>query len=571
MVRWEQRFPGRLEYELSEFERRGLAFTLDDEEFAAGRVVLDGSVLVDGASVALTIVFPDAYPIFRPEVYASELVLARHQNPYDKNLCLLETPTRAWNTSDTAAWLVAERVPFLLGLVEAGGVALARNEVPQGEPESFYIPRAPGTAVLLPEEALRLPPDLVCGDAYFAFSEERVGTAVHALLRQVNGRSPSGKSEPIAHASEDLRARFSGPVLQGRWVRVERPPGRDPETYFAAAEDVHRGFGHPPWQTVGGDEIAILGVVYREEVQQGVWEDGWLFAIRFRQKRPNRQSGSYLTKGERAAADDFFARVPRLRGIEAKAAALLGLGALGAPLALELARAQLGELRLLDDDLVDAGTIVRWPIGLPAIGSAKTAVIEGTIAQHYPRTVCRTTIHRLGTATADHERENDFDVLEQLFSGADVAVDASAEIGVQQLVADVAREHELPQVYVWATEGAYGGVVARVQPGETGCWFCLQLALDDGSIVAPPREPAGTTQPRGCGTPTFTGESFNLLPIVAQAARVTTGVLLQTLPIGQDVSVMALRAGNDATPAPIWTTYSLERYSRCPVCASADA
>jgi len=571
MVRWKQRFPGRLEYELSEFERRGLEFTLGGDELAEGRVVLSGSVVFDGARVVLKVVYPDAFPIFRPEVYAPELALSRHQNPYEKNLCLLETPTRAWSTTDTAAWLVAERVPFLLGVVRAGGETLARNEVPQGEPESFYIARAPGTAVLIPEEALQLPRDIGFGDAYFSFSEERVGTAVHVLLRQVNGRTPSGKSKPVAHADAQLQERFAGPTLEGRWVRVEHAPGRDPESYFAAAEDIHRGFGNPPWQAVGGDEISILGVVFQEEVQRGVWEDGWLFAVRFRQKRPHRQSGSYLTKGERAAADDFFARLPRLRGIETRGGALVGLGALGAPLALELARAQIGELRLLDDDLVEAGTIVRWPIGVPAIGSAKTGILEGTIRQQYPRTLCRSVVHRLGTATVDHDRENDFVVLEQLFAGAHVVIDASAEIGVQQLVADVAREHELPQVYLWATEGAYGGVVARIVPGETGCWFCLQLAIEDGSVVAPPREPAGTTQPRGCGTPTFTGENFNLLPIVAQAARVITGVLLETLPIGQDVFVMALRVGDDAAPAPLWTTYSLERHPRCTVCASPDA
>lgn len=569
MVRWVQRYPGRLEYELAEFERRGLTFTLDEEQFGTGRVVLDGAVVVNGASVALKVVFSDAYPIFRPEVYAPELALSRHQNPYEGNLCLLETSTRAWNTSDTAAWLVAERVPFLIEVVRAGGDTLARSEVPQGEPQSFFIPRLPGTAVLVPQQALGLPRDVGLGEAYFAFSEERVGTVVHALLRQVNARASNGKSSPIANADEQLRGRFGGPVVEGRWVRVDVPPGRDPEAYFEVAERMHRGFGNPPWQRIGDDEIAILGVVFREEVQLGVWEDGWLFAIRYRERRPRRQAGSYLTKGERVAPEDFFARVPRLHGIETRSAALVGLGALGAPLALELARAQLGELRLLDDDVVEAGTIVRWPIGLPAIGSAKTEVIGATIAQQYPRTACRTFGHRLGTAApADPERENDFDVLEQLVTGADVVVDASAEIGVQQLVAEIAREQTLPQVYAWATEGAYGGVVARIVPRETGCWFCLQLALDNGSVAAPPREPAGTTQPRGCGTPTFTGESFNLLPIVAQAARATTGVLLGAHPVGQDVSVMTLRDGDIAAPAPLWATYSLERHPRCPVCAS---
>ena len=306
-------------------------------------------------------------------------------------------------------------------------------------------------------------------------------------------------------------------------------------------------------------------------MRQGVWEDAWLFAVRFRQTRPRRRSGAYLTKGEPVAPEDFFARVPRLRGIETRVAALVGLGALGAPLAFELARAQLGELRVLDHDLVEAGTIVRWPIGASAIGSAKTAMVEGTIKSQYPRTTCLSIAHQVGTAPDGTVHENDFDVLERLLEDAHVVIDATAEIAIQQLIGDLARERALPQVYLWGTEGAYGGVVARSVPGETGCWFCLQLAIEDGSIVAPPREATGTTQPRGCGTPTFTGESFNLLPLVAQAARVTTSLLLGMLPVGGDVFVMALRDGDDPAPAPRWTTYPLERHPRCPVCASDDA
>lgn len=572
MVRWVQRFPGRLEYELAEFERRDLEFALDEGELGRGRVVLDGSVTVDGEPVVLRVAFPDAYPYFRPEVYAPGLGLHRHQNPYEANLCLLEASTRAWGTHDTAAWLIGERVPYLLGLIQAAGDDLARNEVPQGEPESFYVIREHGTAVFVPEEALRLPEDVPFGDAYFSFSEGRVGAAVHLLLRQVNGRARSGGGVPLAHADDRLRDRFAGPKIEGRWVRIGRLLGRDPNAYFAAATEIQSSLGNPPWQRIGNDEVSILGVLFHEEVGQGIWEDGWLFAVRFRRGKPAVKSGAYITKGERFAPEDLFARVPRLKGIDERTAAVVGLGSLGAPLALELARAQIGELRILDHDLVEGGTIVRWPVGVPAIGSAKTAVLEGTIKDQYPRTNCRSFLHRLGAALQDGNEggANDFEVMDQMLDTAHVVVDASAEIAVQQLIADIATEKSLPQVYLWATEGVYGGAVARCLPGTTGCWFCLQLAIEDESIPPPPHEPAGTTQPRGCGTRTFTGENFNLLPLVAQAARVTTGVLLGTLPAGQDVFVMALRDRDDPAPAPRWTTYPLERHPCCPLCGSGS-
>lgn len=574
MVRWVQRFPGRLEYELAEFERRGFAdITLNEDEFGRGRVVLDGSTEHDAEQIRLRIVYPDAFPYFRPEVYAIDLRLGRHQNPYEGNLCLLEAPTRAWGTSETAAWLVAVRVPYLLNLIKAGGEELTRNEVPQGEPDSYYVLREPGTAVFLTDEALKLPKDASCGDAYFAFSADRVAPAVHVLLRQVNARSRSGGGKAIAVADDALRERFAGPKIEGRWVRLDRSPGRNPENYFSAAQAVQPGFGNPPWQRISDVELAILGIVFREEVGQGVWEDAWLFAVRWRRMKPSPQAGSYVTKGERFAPEDLFARIPRLRGIDGMTAALVGLGSLGAPLALELARAQLGELRILDHDVVEGGTVVRWPVGLPAVGSAKTHVIDATIKSHYPRTRCTSVTHRLGEAPeqlTQGSKANDFEVLEDMLDGAQLVIDATAELAIQQLVSDLSRERALPQLYLSGTEGGFGGVIARCIPRVTGCWFCLQLAIEDNSIKAPPHEPTGTTQPRGCGTPTFIGESFNLLPLVAQAARIATGTLLGTLPAGQDVFVMSLRDGENPAPVPNWTTYSLHKHPRCPCCGAGQ-
>jgi hypothetical protein len=308
----------------------------------------------------------------------------------------------------------------------------------------------------------------------------------------------------------------------------------------------------------------VLGVVFTEEVQHGIDGDSWLFAVRWRNQGG---SGSYITKGERLAPSDLFARIPRLSVLASKTVALTGLGSLGAPLALELGRAQLGEIRILDHDIVEGGTIVRWPLGLPTVGSLKTAVVEATIRNHYPYTSCVSFTRQLGAAPSEaHGDEDDLTLIEHMLDGVDLVVDATAELAIQQLVGDIARERGLPQVYLWGTEGAFGGAVARLIPGKTGCWFCLQLAFEDELIPIPPREETGTTQPRGCGRPAFIGENFNLLPIVAQAARCATRTLLHTLPVGQDVFVMSLRDGEGTAATPTWSSHALERHPRCPQC-----
>jgi hypothetical protein len=88
--------------------------------------VIRGSIVWHERQIELEVVYPDTFPFLRPEIYAPGLALGRHQNPLQGNLCLLDRSTRAWNVDETGAWLVAERVPYLLDLLEQGGEALAR-------------------------------------------------------------------------------------------------------------------------------------------------------------------------------------------------------------------------------------------------------------------------------------------------------------------------------------------------------------------------------------------------------------------------------------------------------------
>lgn len=569
---WPERHPGRLEFELEALERDGLEFALDEEERARGRLVLRGALAVDDEEIPLNVVFPDNYPFFRPEVFAPSLSLGRHQNPHDKNLCLLPTNTAEWRTTDTVAWLLSTQVPYLIRLVREGGAKLEAAEVPQGEPASAYVPRLEGSSVLVPQAALELPAEARAGVAYFSYGAgEPSRVALRVLLRQLNVVRRAGGSRPAADADPPLQRRFTGPTIEGRWMRLEEPPGRDPEEYFKEAEAVQAGYGSPPVQEVSDGRVSVLGLVFREEVRQGVFEDAWVFGVRF--QTDDGKAGAYLTKGDRYAPEDLTARIPMLAPLAQRRVALLGLGALGAPIALELARCQVGSLNVLDDDLVEAGTTVRWPLGLPAVGHDKTEILTSTIRSHYPRVEVEPFRLRLGrtSAEADPGTPDEHETLNRFLDGADLVIDATAELGVQQLVGHYARERGLTQVYVWATEGAWGGCVARCTPGSSGCWHCLQLRLDDRSLAIPPFEPNGSIQPRGCGSLTFTGASFDLLPVIAQTLRVAVATATGE-GTTEDVSILRLR-DDDGSPlqAPRWETFPLAVHPLCPLCHEENA
>lgn len=578
---WFEALPERLEYEIEAFAAAdGLHFELDRDELEhARRVVFRGTLdRPHDEPLRLEVRYPDSYPYLRPEVFAPELRLPRHQNPYLGNLCLLDRSTREWNTTDTGPWLVGERVPGLLALIAGDPAEMRRLEAPQGEPASRYFIPEPGSVVFVPEEMLTLDVTHWTGIARFSVGDgEQLSPLFRACLSSVETVDRRGRRRVAARAGRSLAGRFGRTVLEGRWARLEHLPDEGTvDALLAAARDVP-GFQMPaPTPLADGTKLRVTGVVCSEEVRQGEWEDGWLFVVQAdRRQGKQRMQASYVAAGQRLSPADLGERIPTVTGLAEKTVAQVGLGAVGGPIALELARGQVGELRVLDGDTVEAGTIVRWPIGLRAVGRPKTHAIAAQIRADYPFTTVRPFDLAVGGVPAPGQspQRSESEILTELLDGADIVVDATAEIGVQQLLAALANAAGIPQVYAWATEGGWGGVVARIVPGRTGCWLCLQLALDDGTIEAPPRADTGTIQPRGCAYPTWTGASFDAMPIVAQAVRTTAFTLLADGPNadGTDVFVCAqvARSASELAP-PAWTAHRLARHPDCLTCGATE-
>jgi molybdopterin/thiamine biosynthesis adenylyltransferase len=571
---WWERFPGRLEAELEAFRDRSLEFVVDDALFRdAGRVLLRGAITYGGDSVRLEVLYPDLFPYLRPEVYAPDLALTRHQNPREHNLCLLDRSTRFWVPSDTAAWLVGERVPLLLSLFSEGAEAMAAAEAPQGEPASAYFHTQLGAAVFIPEAVLEVPAEHRVGSGHLRFAVEvppRV--VIRGLLGELVVKPRSGKSRRVAQADELLAGRFGGRELSIRWARLDQPPsGFDAEAIFAAAEAVQPGFGRPPWQAVTDGEVAIVGLVFPEEVRQGEFEDTWVFGVRVPRRAAGRlQEASYVVRGERLTREDLATRIPAVTDLAAATVAIAGLGAIGAPVALELARNQAGVLRLLEHDIIEAAQTVRYPFGLTAVGHPKLDVVAHYIETNHPFTRVERFAHRLGQTALDRRgrSEDEFVLVQRFLAGADLLVDATAEIAIQQLLAETANDLGLVQLFVSATEGARGGQISRLVPGVGGCWHCWKHHVTDGTIDLPPRDENGAVQPRGCADATFTGTSFDLLPIVAQAVRGATATVRHAARDQLTSVVWVCSIPNGGETPPAWIEYPVDVHPRCARCGA---
>lgn len=591
MRRWYEEDPERLEREVAELQGGGFAFVCDEEyQRRTGLVLMRGTYTREGhGPVELDVIYPDSFPYLRPEVFARELKLDRHQNPYRHNLCLIDQATRAWRPSWTAAHIIAEQAPKLLDLVASGDPdAMRAGETPQGEPASRYFMPLMGTVVFIPEGFLNLPQEHTAGRMRLSVGQAEANEQLlRGCLSVAEVPDEHGRQRNFAELPAPLAYRFAQGSYWGSWVRLDQLPSggsADAAALLVAAREVE-GYHAPDWQPArGGGKLRVTGFVFREEVGQGIFEDGWLFAVETLAPLAKNSKGKavvdrraagpgrYLVHGHRLTANDLTERIPTLRGLSEKSVALAGVGAMGGPLSFELARAQLGELRLLDHDVVETGTVVRWPIGITAAGFHKLTVSDSVLPQNWPFTTIRAFSHRIGMVPSPDEDPGrpEHEVIDDLLDGASMYVDATAEFGVSHLMSRLADDADMPQVYVWGTEGGWGGGVARVVPGQTGCWMCLRKHIEDKTIEPPPYAETGLTQPRGCGTRTWTGSSFDALAIVAQAARVICGTLLhgRAGDAPSDVFICSQPPDDGLASAPEWRSYELTRHPTCDYCAA---
>ncbi len=172
-----------------------------------------------------------------------------------------------------------------------------------------------------------------------------------------------------------------------------------------------------------------------------------------------------------ADAAERYARQLRLPQVgeagQAKLAAarvaLLGAGGLGAPAALYLAAAGVGQLTVIDDDRVERSNLHRQVIHADArVGMAKTESARLALNALNPRVRIETRTERLRA-----------DNVERLLDGHDLVIDGADNFPARYLLAAATRRLRLPMVY-GAVE-RFTGQVSVFDPrrDDSPCYRCL--------------------------------------------------------------------------------------------------
>lgn len=574
---WFERWPERLQHEREALRRAGIEFEVDEEAQRSGvlKLLLRTPSGHPGGQHDLRALFPDEFPFFRPEVYADSLDLPRHQNPFQKNLCLLGRSTIHWHPDTTLAEHLEKQLPLLMSRAHLSDPEILREHGEQAEPRGAFYTYQPGSFVLI-DPAQKVPDELSRGTLVMGHASQGAVFAGALFRVKDEGGKPVSNAIPVPdnYAKRDAV----------RWVRSEIPP---PFQDAKGVEDWLRE--QYPWVlekscrlSWNGGHAYVAGILYPEEVGPGQLGDGWIFLVREANGR-QRIRRRYLARAAYYSEGSIFDRVKELSFLRDAHVAIAGVGCVGAPIVLELARAGTAGVRLMDGDDVEAGTTVRWPLGLEAVALPKVKVLARRVRLSYPLTDVRDIPWHIGRVhdpvhgPLDEEYPCPRHLVDYWLDGAKIIVDTTAEWGVHFFLSEEAKRRRVPYVLISGTEGGWGGELFRFIPGrEDACWSCLQHWREDDESSPERRLPAlaampeaeRLVQPRGCAEPTFTGASFDLGEVALAGTRLVVMTLSDLANGGYpdvpwNYAAVSLRNEDGLAIAPDWQTVRLAPHPKC--------
>lgn len=491
---WYEREPERLAWEIECLAEIGL----DAEQGSDGaELTLTVEVPHAGQRLRTVIRFPSGYPQIAPTVFAPKGVLERHQQPSTDNLCLLDVESQDWTPEHSCAFLI-ERFQQLLLADAFGEEAVAAGEADMAEPLTRHLSTKENSLVILSEGALAR--KLGSEKGRFVLKEIRPGAFAMWRLR---ANASTGGNRIIAET--DARQlgllKATGEKVSGNWFECADPPtpSRIDELRQAAKNTI----------VPGSDGRKIVGVTFFEE---GPTRDKTRRAWAFYEFSPEQPEGVAL-ETQALSREVRSLRIPELKGLEEQSVLVVGGGSLGGQLVLELAKAGVGEINVVDDDRYDLNNSVRHILPASVAGYPKAQAVAEAASAINPLVTVNSHSWPVGKLPSlDAE-------LAGVIEGSSLVIDATGVQPVTRFLHRLVSAAGKELLVVNLTPGAYGGRIVRLK-GRSPCYDCFKRHTADGTIQDAPMQPVvpGVT-PYGCSHPAASGAGFDAAELVAVAAR----------------------------------------------------
>jgi adenylyltransferase/sulfurtransferase len=155
---------------------------------------------------------------------------------------------------------------------------------------------------------------------------------------------------------------------------------------------------------------------------------------------------------------------------------MIGAGGLGCPASETLVRAGLGQVHLIDDDLIEASNLQRQTLFLPDdIGKPKALTAAHMLQQINPLISARGTVARLS-------EDNAYELLDMASGKPDLLLDCTDNFATRDVINRISVRYQIPLLSASAI--AMQGQLALFEPQlNTGCYYCVFGAPDtDGNL-----------------------------------------------------------------------------------------
>jgi len=152
-------------------------------------------------------------------------------------------------------------------------------------------------------------------------------------------------------------------------------------------------------------------------------------------------------------------------------AVIVGLGATGSSVANSLVRAGIGQVVLIDRDLVELHNLQRQILYSEEDLNRPKAVAAAEILQ------------KINSSVEIEAQVKDFNIsnAEKLLEGADVVMDGTDNLQTRFLINDICVKNSIPWIYAGVV--GTGGMVMPILPGRTPCFRCLVPSLPGPGLL----------------------------------------------------------------------------------------
>jgi len=170
---------------------------------------------------------------------------------------------------------------------------------------------------------------------------------------------------------------------------------------------------------------------------------------------------------------DVYSRIQEVVDLAAmgkKAVAVVGLGSGGSHIAVLLAKAGVGKLVLIDDDVYAPSNLIRAMPLLFDVGYPKTTAVKKTIKRYGLKTKVKTYRLRIGWENIEK--------LKKVLKDVDLIIDATGSEKVRLILNKLAFELKKPVIMAWASDRAVKNVIfVMLSPlpeyADYACYECL--------------------------------------------------------------------------------------------------